>query len=89
MLVFFSIPVLWEHICILNVRLGGELISNTSSCIRPIAKNCKNAEPRPKLFVSRLPEFNKDVFRKVNKFKLGPPKEVLKAKAHPLRKILQ
>ena len=24
MLVFFSIPVLWEHICILNVRLGGE-----------------------------------------------------------------
>ena len=24
LLVFFSIPVLWEHICILNVRLGGE-----------------------------------------------------------------
>ena len=24
MLVFFSNPVLWEHICILNVRLGGE-----------------------------------------------------------------
>ena len=24
MLVFFSIPVLWEYICILNVRLGGE-----------------------------------------------------------------
>ena len=24
MLVFFSIPVLWEHICILNARLGGE-----------------------------------------------------------------
>ena len=24
MLVFFSIPVLWENICILNVRLGGE-----------------------------------------------------------------
>ena len=24
MLVFFSIPVLWEHISILNVRLGGE-----------------------------------------------------------------
>ena len=36
MLVFFSIPVLWEYICILNVKLGGELISKTLSCIRPI-----------------------------------------------------
>ena len=24
MLVFFSISILWEHICILNARLGGE-----------------------------------------------------------------
>ena len=23
-MVFFSIPVIWEHICILNARLGGE-----------------------------------------------------------------
>ena len=38
MLVFFSIPVLWEHICILNVRLGGEtdqqnVIMHKSYCI--------------------------------------------------------
>ena len=25
MLVFFSISILWEHICILNARLGGEI----------------------------------------------------------------
>ena len=25
MLVFFSISILWEHICILNASLGGEI----------------------------------------------------------------
>ena len=38
MLVLFSIPVLWEHICILNVRLGGELINKTP-CMYMINKN--------------------------------------------------
>ena len=53
MLVFFSIPVVWEHICILNVRLGGETDQKTSSCIRSVGKQFKSLWDGPVNLVGR------------------------------------
>ena len=57
LLVFFSVSILWEHICILNARLGGKIDQQTSSCIRPIqniSPGSKNPQENVILFTLKM-----------------------------------